>query len=306
MIQLAGLSRLKPNMVLMGYKGDWQTASSGDLKEYFLTIHHALDSYLAVGILRCPEGLDYSNVIEDEDEAAANHTSTAIEADKESGGDDKKQKNRKMSASQMYKGPGGAALSKNILNNLTQFQKKQSKGFIDVWWLYDDGGLTLLLPYILTTTNQFSQCKLRVYSIASKAAELDREQRNMAALLAKFRIECSDVIVVPDVGKRAQEETKTEFKAMIEKFKTTDSSSPGITDAELASNKEKTNRHLRLRELLQHHSKGANMVVMTLPMPRKGTISPELYMAWLESLTKDMPPFLVVRGNQTSVLTFYS
>jgi hypothetical protein len=25
------------------------------------------------------------------------------------------------------------------------------KGTIDVWWLYDDGGLTLLLPYILTT-----------------------------------------------------------------------------------------------------------------------------------------------------------
>ena len=40
----------------------------------------------------------------------------------------------------MYKGPGGAALSKTILNNITQFQRKQSKGFIDVWWLYDDGG----------------------------------------------------------------------------------------------------------------------------------------------------------------------
>ena len=29
---------------------------------------HALDSYLAVGILRLPEGLDYSNVIEDADD----------------------------------------------------------------------------------------------------------------------------------------------------------------------------------------------------------------------------------------------
>ena len=33
----------------------------------------------------------------------------------------------------------------NILNNLTQFQKKQSKGFIDVWWLYDDGGMYTLI-----------------------------------------------------------------------------------------------------------------------------------------------------------------
>ena len=44
----------------------------------------------------------------------------------------------------------------------------------------------------------------------------------------------------------------------------------------------------------------------TLPMPRMGTVSAPLYMAWLETLTKDMPPFLLVRGNQTSVLTFYS
>lgn len=41
-------------------------------------------------------------------------------------------------------------------------------------------------------------------------------------------------------------------------------------------------------------------------MPRKGTVSAPLYMAWLELLTAGMPPFLLVRGNQTSVLTFYS
>ena len=27
----------------------------------------------------------------------------------------------------------------------------KKKGFIDVWWMYDDGGLTLLIPYILST-----------------------------------------------------------------------------------------------------------------------------------------------------------
>ena len=41
-------------------------------------------------------------------------------------------------------------------------------------------------------------------------------------------------------------------------------------------------------------------------MTRKGTVHAPLYMAWLEMMTKDMPPFLMIRGNQTSVLTFYS
>lgn len=70
--------------------------------------------------------------------------------------------------------------------------------------------------------------------------------------------------------------------------------------------KDKTNRHLRLRELLLQHSHEANLVVMTLPIPRKSIVSAPLYLAWLELLTRDMPPILLVRGNQTSVLTFYS
>lgn len=70
--------------------------------------------------------------------------------------------------------------------------------------------------------------------------------------------------------------------------------------------KDKTNRHLRLRELLLEHSDDASLVVMTLPMPRKNVVSAPLYMAWLELITRDMPPILLVRGNQTSVLTFYS
>jgi len=54
------------------------------------------------------------------------------------------------------------------------------------------------------------------------------------------------------------------------------------------------------------NSSKSDLIVMTLPVPRKNIISAPLYMAWLESLSRDLPPFLFVRGNQTSVLTFYS
>jgi solute carrier family 12 sodium/potassium/chloride transporter 2 len=77
-------------------------------------------------------------------------------------------------------------------------------------------------------------------------------------------------------------------------------------DAELMANKEKTNRHLRLAELLREHSTKSEMVIMTLPMPRRGGAPTSLYMSWLEMMTRQMPPFLLLRGNQTSVLTFYS
>lgn len=124
--------------------------------------------------------------------------------------------------------------------------------------------------------------------------------RNMASLLAKFRIDYSDVIVIPDVTKKAGEEIKAEFKTITEKA--------NVPEDELQSHKEKTNRNLRLAELLREYSIDSEMVIMTMPMPRKGTggTPSDLYMSWLEVMTRKMPPFLFVRGNQTSVLTFYS
>lgn len=184
---------------------------------------------------------------------------------------------------------------------MRQFQSAKRSGNIDVWWLYDDGGLTLLLPYILTTRQQFSECKLRVFTLANRKDELDRETRNMAALLAKFRIEFSSVVVIPDVTKRASDGSRARLDTLLARLP-----QDTIPEEELLANKEKTNRHLRLSELLQAHSKDSEIIFMTLPMPRKGHVSAALYMAWLDIMTENLPPTLLIRGNQTSVLTFYS
>ena len=60
--------------------------------------------------------------------------------------------------------------------------KLQFQGTIDVWWLYDDGGLTLLIPYILNLRSQWSSCKLRVFALANRKDELDMEQRRYELL----------------------------------------------------------------------------------------------------------------------------
>lgn len=44
----------------------------------------------------------------------------------------------------------------------------------------------------------------------------------------------------------------------------------------------------------------------TLPIGRKGKCPSSLYMAWLEMLSQDLrPPVILIRGNQENVLTFY-
>ena len=138
----------------------------------------------------------------------------------------------------------------------------------------------------------------------------------MATLLAKFRIDYSDVIAIPDVTKKASPETKAEFEKMI--------AGCGIPEEELKEEREKTNRyyglkmnlkniclnyffrHLRLSELLRNYSYDSDMIVMTMPLPKKDHTSPALYMAWLDIMTRDLPPILLTRGNQEPVLTFYT
>lgn len=125
----------------------------------------------------------------------------------------------------------------------------------------------------------------------------------MADLLAKLRINYSSLIMLHEVKKLPLPETIAMHKKLLESFSEDEIV---ITDNERSILEEKTNLQLRLRELLLEHSTDASLIVMSLPMPRQDTVSAPLYMSWLEMLTKDMPPFLLVRGNQSSVLTFYS
>lgn len=68
-------------------------------------------------------------------------------------------------------------MPKDVMERIQVFQKKYKHGTIDVYWLYDDGGLTLLLPYIINTRSNWSTCKLRIFALANRKDELDDEQR---------------------------------------------------------------------------------------------------------------------------------
>lgn len=130
---------------------------------------------------------------------------------------------------------------------------------------------------------------------------------SMANLLAKLRIDYSSLIMLTDVKQKPKPETINLHKLLLDGFNEGQGTAEcTVTEAEKHILEAKTHLQLRLRELLLKHSTEASLIVMSLPMPRQGAVSAPLYLSWLEVLTKGMPPFLLVRGNQNSVLTFYS
>ena len=69
-ITMAGLGKLSPNLLLMGFKSDWRQ-SMYPTNEYFNTILCAFDQKYSVLILRVKDGFDYSGAI-GEDNIAEN------------------------------------------------------------------------------------------------------------------------------------------------------------------------------------------------------------------------------------------
>ncbi|KFP91244.1 Solute carrier family 12 member 2, partial [Apaloderma vittatum] len=284
LMQAAGLGRMRPNTLVVGFKKNWRQGDMRDVETYINLFHDAFDVQYGVVVIRLKEGLDISHLQGQDSKTPSSPLNLA---------------------------------DQRLLDASTQFQKKQGKSNIDVWWLFDDGGLTLLIPYLLTTKKKWKDCKIRVF-IGGKINRIDHDRRAMATLLSKFRIDFSDIMVLGDINTKPKKENIAAFEEMIEPFRLHEDDKEQevadkmkedepwrITDNELELYKTKTYRQIRLNELLKEHSSTANIIVMSLPVARKGAVSSALYMAWLEALSKDLPPILLVRGNHQSVLTFY-
>ncbi|XP_072138365.1 solute carrier family 12 member 1 isoform X1 [Mobula birostris] len=338
LLQASGLGRMKPNTLVIGYKKDWHTINFRDVDNYVGILHDAFDFQYGLIILRISQGLDISQILQIQEELQRKEQEKlALESAKREEQEDGKRGIRSLkflnravkynantplavNTQKSFKISTGYAANFNqrLLEASAQFKKNQEKGTVDVWWLFDDGGLTILIPYLLTTRKKWSGCKLRIF-IGGKVDSINEEKRAMAALLGKFRIQCADIKVIGDINVKPSKESWKTFEELIEPYQLHESSKDPataeilqkeypwkITDAELERFKDKTYRQVRLNELLQENSRAANIIVVSLPIARKEAVSSYLYMAWLEILSRNLPPVLMIRGNQKNVLTFYS
>ncbi|NWX50668.1 S12A1 protein, partial [Steatornis caripensis] len=337
LLQASGLGRMKPNTLVIGFKKDWRNATAMQVENYVGIIHDAFDFELGMIIVRISQGFDISPVLQVQEELEKlEQERLALEAtikenDFEEGKSGicrffrkattlniPKHETKKESTINTMQSMHVGEFNQKLLEASTQFKKKQGKGTIDIWWLFDDGGLTILIPYILTIRKKWKNCKLRIFT-GGKVNRIEEEKLVMASLLSKFRIKFADINIICDINIKPNKESWKFFEEMIEPYRLHESCKDittaeklkretpwKITDAELEAFKEKSYRQVRLNELLQEHSRAANLIVLSLPVARKGVVSDYLYMAWLEILSKNLPPTLMVRGNHKNVLTFYS
>merc|ERR1712071_346799 len=265
LLQASGIGKMRPNILLLGYQSEWRTSDVTKSQEYFAAIQHALEMHLAVAILRVEDGLDYSGIIagfnvtssdgvdneafsqddannnndtEDDNINTMNDTSSVYTVDTVGTVDTIEGKSKTSKQSRLKKkkdrmlnrDPQGNVLPEDVQNGICRFRTKQKNGTIDVWWLYDDGGLSMLLPHILSLRSNWSNSKLRVFCLDDNKA--DNMKDNMRQLLNKFRIPIQEVIVIPDITAPPSNATKAWFDALTRDLVRKDSDHSDLSSTE--------------------------------------------------------------------------
>ncbi|KAL7672193.1 hypothetical protein ACOME3_007087 [Neoechinorhynchus agilis] len=197
-------------------------------------------------------------------------------------------------------------ITNSPLLNLT----RSHAGYIDIWWLYDDGGLSALIPYLLSQNIKWSLCRLRVYGIVDQDADMNT-YRGMAGLLNLMRIKYDSVTIIDKFDKEEDDQTVERFMKRISDFTISVNNENGqekwkLSQDDLFRNQSKTLRHARLSNLLKKHSADADVVFVTMMVPRKGSIPSLLYLSWLDLVSESHDAVCFIRGNQENVLTHYT
>ncbi|XP_077049478.1 solute carrier family 12 member 3 [Siphateles boraxobius] len=306
LLQSTGLGRMRPNVLVMGFKKNWRKAQPSSIENYIGILHDAFDLQYGVCVLRMKEGLDISRTMQA-------HVNLGFETEQ---GLDTRSSTTTTSATI------DTSLDPEALMAMSQptsvFQTRQGKKTIDVYWLSDDGGLTLLVPYLLSRKKRWGRCKVRLF-VGGEAQQIDEQKKELKALISRFRLGFQDIQVLPDINGKPQSEHIKRFEDLIAPYRVSSVQKDGqeadettkefswmVSDEEFETFKAKSLRQIRLNEVIQDYSRDAALIIVTMPVGRRGACPSPLYMAWLEIVSRDLrPPVLLVRGNQENVLTLY-
>ncbi|XP_063368226.1 bumetanide-sensitive sodium-(potassium)-chloride cotransporter-like [Cydia amplana] len=317
LLQASGLGGLVPNIVLLGYKYDWAQASNTEV--YVRVVRLAFEHKLGVTILRTAAEYRASDSVQVPPTSSTSLTRLSMReiqqlmyqdsdfsfVDTLPLTDETISVRRESTHGKDLKAPSDSfkiveAESNTGLSASGPYKPMQLQhGTLDAWWLYDDGGLNILLPYIMATRGAHAPVQLRILALARHTRDRADAENQLKSLLAKFRISYASLTLLSGVGDTPAPATWDLFHSLIHRH--APSRDCLVSEADLTRWEAKTSRQLRLRELLLENSGKSTFVVMNLPVPREG-LPASLYMAWLDMLSRDMPPMLFVRGNHQPVL----
>ncbi|CBY33684.1 unnamed protein product [Oikopleura dioica] len=232
-----------------------------------------------------------------------------------------------------------------VSKNIDEFpdQKDAMQGHIDVWWIRQDGGMSLLLASLIRRVPTWKKTSLRVYITADPSDNSEAMRKALVEYLLDMRIqaevnivevECEDTdayltperknSVCEDKGvdnvvnlarKSVAVAWTPEQKASFDGLPTSSSSGTwsgkhaGISKPKpRATVMRKIHEATGLNRLIQQYSGESDLVFINMPpFPIEHNEERERnYMRFIESLTKNIPRTILVRTTGKEVITAFN
>ncbi|CAI6364618.1 unnamed protein product [Macrosiphum euphorbiae] len=258
MIYNCGHGQLRPNIAMVGYKSNWLNCPYQDLQTYLNIFNVANMNDMSTIMVRVSSTENYDD------------------------------RNKLIQDFKM----GDCFLK--IKNEAFSFEKMKRNGTVDVWWLYNDGGLSLIIAYILKHSNTWKNCKFRIFGVTNRVDCLSEEKHKLKQLLALYRIDFDylDIILANTTGNT----TMTYFNSLLERVSSKENQ---FDDYSLQT--EYIAETLFLRDLIEMHSFNSDLIVLTTPKNNEEINI--LFMCWIETISRELPPCIIINGSTEPVLT---
>lgn len=197
-----------------------------------------------------------------------------------------------------------------VPKNLSSEQLTQYDGSIDVYWILHDGGMMLLLAFLLRQDKIWYRCKLRIFCFAEADDNSIQMEQDLELFLRLLRIQ-AEVAVIEIANSEISQYTKNRVAKMEAEIYTAPSfdvskSGESNTDSEPSElNLRRMNTSTRMNSIIRERSKGADLIALNLPDVDESD-HPWVYMGLLEELVDGLDRVLFVKGGGREVITIYS
>lgn len=307
LIQGAGLGALRHNTVLCGWPSTWREKDSAEVLVHVLQVSKARQ--LAV-MLPKPSNRTTENM------SSGSVTSMAPG---------------------VVPGSPLGVLTANSVSIPVPLSRDSKEETIDIWWILHDGGMLILIAFLLKQDRVWNKCRLRIFCVAESDDNSIQMEQDLALFLRLLRIDAhvqvvemmnADITtsilnrakqVEHDIASLTHTQVKEPSQASIRRMNTS------VKVRFVASQSSVIYIHipvcivyvfptayifffisqLQLNAIMKERSGSANLVALNLPDFIKEQ-SPFEYMSLLEELTNGLPDVLFIRGGGREVITIFS
>uniref|UniRef100_A0A182WF93 SLC12A transporter C-terminal domain-containing protein n=1 Tax=Anopheles minimus TaxID=112268 RepID=A0A182WF93_9DIPT len=160
-VQTIGLGGMKPNTVIIGWPYGWRQSEHDRTWHVFLqTVRHVSAARMA---LLVPKGINFFPAIGDKVTCAMFRYSAKCAA--------------------------------VLMPYFRPLLIEQIAGNIDIWWIVHDGGLLMLLPFLLKQHRSWKNCKMRIFTVAQMEDNSIQIKKDLKMFLYHLRIEAEVEVV---------------------------------------------------------------------------------------------------------------